>query len=41
MRRAFSPNQRAGGDVGIPRVWHAERAQPAAPHHDRWPVYGA
>ena len=28
-------NKRAGGDGGIPRVWHAESARPAAPHHGR------
>jgi hypothetical protein len=29
------PNERAGGDGGIPRGWHAGRAWPAAPHHER------
>jgi hypothetical protein len=29
------PNKRAGGDGGIPPVSHAERAWPAAPHHER------
>ena len=24
------PNKRAGGDGGISRMWHAERARPAA-----------
>jgi hypothetical protein len=31
-----SPNERDGGDGGIPRVFHADRARPAAPHHERW-----
>jgi hypothetical protein len=29
------PNQRAGGDGGIPSRFHAQRSMPAAPHHER------
>lgn len=29
------PNQRAGGDGGIPRGLQAGRDWPAAPHHER------
>lgn len=30
-----SPNERAGGDGGIPTLLHAERARPALPEHKR------
>jgi len=31
-----APNKRAGGDGGIPVVFHAGFPWPAAPHHGRW-----